>query len=163
MPICSRQFFLELILYASPVASWAPTDLGSSSFSVISLCLFILFRGFSRQEYWSGFPFPYLVDHVLSELFTMIYSFWTALQGMAHSFIEFRLWSMWSVWLVFCDCGFHSVSPLMDKDKKLMEASVWGKLGLVLMSGAMLSKIQFTVDGWGCVPSLLFGLRPNYD
>ena len=33
-----------------------------------------------------------------------------------------------------------------------------GKLGLVLMDGAMISKslIQFSVDGWGCVPSLLF-------
>ena len=31
------------------------------------------------------------------------------------------------------------------------------------MGGAMLSKslIQFSVDGWGCVPSLLFGLRSN--
>ena len=39
-----------------------------------------------------------------------------------------------------------------------------GKLGLVLMGGARLSKslIQFSVDGWGCVPSLLFDLRPNY-
>ena len=38
-----------------------------------------------------------------------------------------------------------------------------GMLGLVLMDRAMLSKslIQFSVDGWGCVPSLLFGLRPN--
>ena len=27
------------------------TDLGSSSFSVLSFCLFILFMGFSRQEY----------------------------------------------------------------------------------------------------------------
>ena len=29
----------------------------------------------------------------------------------------------------------------------------------------MLSKslIQFSVDGWGCVPSLLFDMRPNYD
>ena len=28
----------------------------------------------------------------------------------------------------------------------------------------MLSKslIQFSVEGWGCVPSLLFDLRPNY-
>ena len=28
----------------------------------------------------------------------------------------------------------------------------------------MLSKslIQFSFVGWGCVPSLLFGLRPNY-
>ena len=39
-----------------------------------------------------------------------------------------------------------------------------GKLGLVLMGRAMLSKssIQFSVDGQGCVPSLLFDLRPNY-
>ena len=33
-----------------------------------------------------------------------------------------------------------------------------GILGLVLMDGALLSKslIQFSVDGWSCVPSLLF-------
>ena len=39
-----------------------------------------------------------------------------------------------------------------------------GKLGLVLMGRAMLSKslIQFSVEGWGCVPSLLFDLGPNY-
>ena len=32
------------------------------------------------------------------------------------------------------------------------------------MGGAMLSKslIQFYVEGWGCVHSLLFELRPNY-
>ena len=74
---------------------------------------------------------------------------------------------MWSVWFVFCDCGFHSVY-LLEKDKRLMEASwwerLWGKLGLVLMGRVMISKspIQFSVDGWGCVPSLLFDLRPNY-
>ena len=39
-------------------AYWAPTDPGSSSFSVLSFCLFMLFMGFSRQEYWSGLPFP---------------------------------------------------------------------------------------------------------
>ena len=32
-------FFLELFLYWSPVAYWAPTDLGSSSFSILSFCL----------------------------------------------------------------------------------------------------------------------------
>ena len=39
-----------------------------------------------------------------------------------------------------------------------------GKLGLVLMGGAMFSKslIQFCVDEQGYVPSLLFDLRPNY-
>ena len=33
-----------------------------------------------------------------------------------------------------------------------------GELGLVLMGRSMLSKslVQFSVDGWGCVPSLLF-------
>ena len=58
----------------------------------------------------------------------------------------------------------------MEKDKRLMEASCWERLtveetGLVLMGGAMLSKtlIQFSVDGQGCVPSLLFDLWPNND
>ena len=39
-----------------------------------------------------------------------------------------------------------------------------GGTGLVLMGGAMLSKslIQFSVDGQGCIPSLLFDQRPNY-
>ena len=39
-----------------------------------------------------------------------------------------------------------------------------GETGLVLMGRAMLSKslIKFSVDGWSGVPSLLFGLRPNY-
>ena len=37
-------------------------------------------------------------------------------------------------------------------------------MGLVLMDGAMLSKIliQFSVDKWACFPSLFFDLRPNY-
>ena len=60
----------------------------------------------------------------------------------------------------------------MEKDKRLMEASCWerlteglrGKVGLILMGGVMLgnSLIQFSVDEWGCVPSLLFDPRPNY-
>ena len=61
-------FFLELFLHSSPVAYWAPTDMCSSSFSVISFCLFILFMGFSRQEYWCGLSFPSPVGHVLSKL-----------------------------------------------------------------------------------------------
>ena len=63
---------------------------------------------------------------------------------------------MWSIWLVFCDCCFHSVCPLMDKDKGLGKLPdgrdwLWGNLGLVLMCGAMFSKslIQFSVDGQG--------------
>ena len=39
-----------------------------------------------------------------------------------------------------------------------------GEFGSCSGVGAMLSKslIQFSVDGKGCFPSLLFGLRPNY-
>ena len=59
-------FFLELLLHWSPVAYLAPTVLGSSSFSFLSFCLLILFMGFSRQEYWSGLPFPSPADHTLS-------------------------------------------------------------------------------------------------
>ena len=80
-------FFLELFLHSSPVAYWAPSDLESSSFSVIYFCLFILFIGFSRQEYWSCLPLPSPVDYVLSELFTMTRPSWVVLHGMAHSFI----------------------------------------------------------------------------
>ena len=43
---------------------------------------------------------------------------------------------------------------------KLSDERDWlrWKLGLILLDRAMLSKsfIQFSVDGWGCVPSLLF-------
>ena len=66
---------------------------------------------------------------------------------------------MWSVWLVFCDCCFQSVCPLMEKDRglwKLPDGRDWlgGKLDLVLMGGAILSKSlnQFSVDGQGCFP-----------
>ena len=102
--------FLELFLHWSPVAHWVPTDLGSSSFSVLSFCVFILFMGFSRQDYWSGLPFPSPVDHILSELSTMTHPAWLALHGMAHSFIELdkavvrviRLVSFLWLWFSVC-------------------------------------------------------------
>ena len=123
------------------------------------LYVFILFMGFSRQEYWSGLPSPSPVDHDLSELSTMTCPFWVAL----HSFIELdkavvhviRLVSFLWLWFSFC-------LPLMEKDKKFMEASWWerlteGETGSC-SDGAMLSKslIQFSADGWSYVPSLLF-------
>ena len=48
----------------------------------------MMFMGFSRQEYWGGFPFPSPVDHILSELSTMTHPPWVALHGMAYSFTE---------------------------------------------------------------------------
>ena len=156
---------LELLLSSSPVAYWALTDLGSSSFSIISFCLFIIFMVFSRQEYWSGLSFPSPVDHVLSKLSTMTC---LVLGGPTWHGSLFH-WSRQG-----CDpsdqfCWFSVnvvfiLSPLwwmrIRGSWKLRDGRdwLWGKLALSLMGKAMLSKslIQFSVDGWGCVPSLLF-------
>ena len=77
--------FISPLISSSIVGTNCP---GSSSFSVLPFCLFMLFMGFSRQEYWSGWPFPSPVHHVFSEFSTMTRPSWVALQGMAHSFIE---------------------------------------------------------------------------
>ena len=103
-------FFLELFFHWSLLAHWAPTNLGSSSFSVLSFYLFILFMEFSRQEYWSGLPFPSPVDHILSDLSTMTRPSWVALHGIAHNFIELdktvvhviRLVSFLWLWFSIC-------------------------------------------------------------
>ena len=79
-------FFLELFLHWSPVAYWAHIGPGSSSFIVLPVCLFIMFMGFSRQEYWSGLPFPSPEDNILPDLSTMTHPSWVALHNMAHSF-----------------------------------------------------------------------------
>ena len=71
---------------------------------------FILFTGFSRQEYDSGLPFSSPVDHILSELSIMTCLSWVALHGMAHSFIELgkavvhviSLISFLGLWFSFC-------------------------------------------------------------
>jgi len=107
-------FFLELFLHWSPIAYWSPTDLGSSSFSVLFFCLFILSMGFSRQEYWRLLPFPSPVDHILSEHSTMTCLSWVALHGMVHSFIELDKAVAHVIrWLVSVNCFFHSLCPLM--------------------------------------------------
>ena len=99
----------------------------------------------------------------------MTLPYWVALHSMAHSFIELDKAVVDMISLIsFLWLWFSSVCPLMEKDRsllKLPDGRDWlrGKLDLVLMGRAMLSKslIQFSVDGFGCVPSLLFDLRPN--
>ena len=100
-------FFLELFLSWSPVAYWAHTNLGSSSFNILSFYLFILFMGFSRQEYWSGLPLPSPVEHILSDLSTMIHASWVAPWAWL-SFIELdkAVVLVWLDWIVFCEYGF---------------------------------------------------------
>ena len=48
---------------------------------------------------------------------------WVALHGMAHSYTDLDKAVIYVlVWLVFCDFGFHYFCPLMDTDKRLVEA-----------------------------------------
>ena len=104
-------FFLELFLHWSPVAYWAPTDLGSFSFSILSFCLLILFMGFSGKN-------PKVVCHSLLEWATFYQTSppWPVHLGWSHmawlSFTELDTTAvLWSDWLVFCDYGF-TVSAL---------------------------------------------------
>ena len=133
----ASSFLLELFLHSPPVAHWTPTDLGGgvSSFSVISFCLFILFKGFSRQECWSGLPFPSPVDHILSELCTMTYLSWVAQHGLTHSFNELPkeavvhviiLVSFLWLWFSFCLPSHEG--------ERLVQASWWE--GLVAETGS---------------------------
>ena len=105
-------FLLELFLHWSLVAYWAPTHLGSSSFSILSFCLFILFMGFSRQEYWSSLPFPPPGDHILSDLSTMTCPSRVApLAWLSFIDLDKAVVLAWLDWLDFCEYGF-SVSAL---------------------------------------------------
>ena len=122
-------FFLELFLHWSPGAYWAPTDLGSSSFSVLSFLPFHTVHGVleARILKWFALPFssgPHSVRILHHDLSSGCpYTAWLTV-----SLSSTRLWSLWSDRVVFCDFGFQSVCPLMEKDKRLMEASWWERL-----------------------------------
>ena len=122
----ASSFLLEQFLHSSPVIYWALTDLGSSSFSVISFCLFILFMRFSRQQCWSGLPSPFPAGHILSGLSTMTCPSWVALHNMAHSFIELDKAVVRVISLVSClwlNCAFELLNCGFGEDS-------WESLGL---------------------------------
>ena len=73
-----HSFFLVLFLYWSPVAYWAPSDLGSSSLSVLSFCLFTLLMD---RSWWRG-----LTECGPQE------------KGMANLFSILALRTPWTVW-----------------------------------------------------------------
>ena len=103
----------------------------NSNKNVVSCFLYCFFMGFSRQECW-------MICHSLLQWNTFchnsppwpIHLGWPYTTWFIVSLNWTRLWSIWSVWLVFCDCGFHSVCPLMGEDKRLVEASWWKGLAV---------------------------------
>ena len=154
-PFCfgsASSFFLELFLCSSPGACWILTDLGNSS-----CYIFIQFMGFSRQECWSGLPFPSPVNDILSELSTMICLSWLVLHSIAHSFTELEKAVIHVVSLVsFFVIVVFILSALWRMRirglLKLPDGRDWplGKLGLALVSKAILSKplIQYSAYGF---------------
>ena len=117
-------------------------------------CLFILFMGFSRQEYWNGLPFPSPVDHILSDLSTMTRPSWVAPWAWLN-FIELdkavvrviRLASF--LWLLF-----QCVCPLMPSRNtyRLTWVSLipwtWGISSRLLQQSAAAALYL----GWGVSP-----------
>ena len=97
---------------------------------------------------WSGLPLPSPVD-----IFCQNSPPWPARLGWPYTAWLTVRWvrqgcdPSQSVWLVFCDCSFHPVCPLMDEDKRSVQASWWegmsvGKLGLDLEGRATLNSVQ---------------------
>ena len=160
-------FFLELFLHWSPVAYWAPTDLGSFSFSILSFCLFILLMGFSRQEYWSGLQFPSPLNHILSDLSTMTRPSWVA-PWACLSFIELdkAVVLMWLDWLVFCEYGFRMFAlwcPLTTPIVLLVFLLPWRGISLQGCSSKVKPLLLTLDDGYlltAALPDLQRGIAP---
>ena len=138
-------FFLDLFPHWSPVAYWAPTDLGSSSFSVLSLCLSILFMGFSGKNtevvcpsllQWTTFcqtspPWPVRLGWP--------YMAWLIVSSIAlDNAVVHVIWLVGFLWLWFSVLSavwWRRLRGLW----KLPDGRDWlrGKLGLVLMGRAI--------------------------
>ena len=137
---------------------------GSCSFSILSFCLFILFMGFSRQEYWSGLPFPSPVDYILSDLSTMTRPSWVAPRAWL-TFIELdkAVVLVWLDWLVFCEYGF-SVSALLQYLPSYLGFSYLGRGVSLHGSSSKAQPLLLTLDEryllTTALPDLQCGIAP---
>ena len=138
-------FFLELVLHWSPVAYWAPIDLGSSSFSV-------LFFAFSYCSRGSQGKNTEVICHSLPQWTTFcqtsppwsIHLGWPYTAWLIVSLSQTRLWFMWSVWLVTVVFILSALWWVRIRGLwKLPDGRdwLWGRLGLVLMGGAISVKL----------------------
>ena len=77
----------------------------------------------ARMRKWFVIPFS-SGPHFVRTLHQDPLPSWVGLHGLAHIFIDLDKAVIHVISLVsFRDCGFHSVCPLMDEDKRLVEAS----------------------------------------
>ena len=146
-------FFLELFLHWSPVAYWAPTDLGSSSFSILSFYLFILFMGFSRQ---------------LQELVMDREAWPAAIHGVTKSRTQLRDWTELNWYLLLplegrnlvyrrhCIASAYCITP--NESKSESRSVVFNSLGSHELYSPWNSPGQIT--GVGC-HALLQGIFPT--
>ena len=142
-----EEILVLCVLFLHPEARSRILNCLHSQMFIIDHCsfpLFILFHSVqhSRQEYWSGLPFPSPVDHVLSQLSTMVSLSWVAQHSMLYSFIELHKAVIHVIiWLAFWDCGFRSggcgiiglassVCLLNDDNERFMEPSWWEGLAV---------------------------------
>ena len=160
-PPPASSFFLELFLHSSPVAYWAPTNPGSSSLKCpIFLPFHIVHKVLkARILKWFAIPFssgPHFVrtlhhdPSVLGGPTQHGPSIDRVRQGCdpcdqfgyLSVIVVFILSALW--WM-----KIRGLWKLPDGKDWL-----WENLGLALVGRAMLSNslIQFSVDGWGCVP-----------
>ena len=124
----------------------ASTNLGSSSFSVLSFCLFIPFMGFTRPEYWSGLLFllQWTVFCQNSPSWP-IHLEWPCMAWLIASLNYTRLWFLWSFWLASVIVVFILSAFWWKRIRSLWKLPdgkdwLWGKLSLALVGRAMLSK-----------------------
>ena len=115
-------FFLELFLQWSPVANQAPNNLG------VLLSVSYLFA-FTYCAWGSQGKNIEVVYHSLLQWTTFcqnsppwpVHIEWPCMAWL--SFMELDKSLVHVIRLVFCDCDFQSVWAMMEKDKRLMEAS----------------------------------------
>ena len=116
---------------SSSVAYWTPTDLGGSTYSIISFhTVYGVLK--ARILKWFAIPFfngPCFVTNLHHDP-SIWGAPWTAWPRASLSYT--RLWAMWSFWLASYDCGFHSgicgmvvlaSFCLLDGVKRLVQAS----------------------------------------
>ena len=131
----ASSFYMELSLQSSPVAYWTSINLVGGG--VVHLSVSYIFA-FSYCSWGSQGKNAEVVCQSLLQWTTFCQNSppwpvrfgWPYSTWLIVSLSYTRMWSMWSFWMVFCDYGFHSVCPLVEEYKQLIQASWWEGLAM---------------------------------